>query len=313
MIKKAALINDLSGFGKCSLAASIAILSVIGVQPCALPTAVLSNQTGYKNYYSYDFSKHMHNFADIWEKNKAEFDGIYSGYVANAAQIDFISDFISRFKRTYTIVLVDPVMGDDGKRYDAYNDETCQKMCELIKKADIITPNLTELCIIAKQDYNTLVNKSNDKDYLEIIAEIAQETARKIGAKVIVTGIKTRYDAAHDLSMQLDSINTSLSDCSKSASCTSKKGQCIYNGVFSSNECYFTKSEQLGGSFSGTGDIFSSIVFASVINNIDIKSAVNIAAEFIEKAVADTIKSDYDRNDGINFEKYLYTLAHQGG
>lgn len=312
MIKKAAVINDLSGFGKCSLAASIAILSVMGIQPCALPTAVLSNQTGYKNYYSYDFSKHMHNFADIWEKNKAEFDGIYSGYVANASQIDFISDFISRFKKPHTTVLVDPVMGDDGKRYSAYNDETCKKMCELIKKADIITPNLTELCIIANQDYNTLVNKVDNKDYLKIIAELARKTAEKIGAKVIVTGIKARRDAADNLSKQLEITNTSLTERINEIPDKSQNEQCIYNGVFSNNDFYFTKSEQLGGSFSGTGDIFSSIIFASVINDVDIKIAVNNAAEFIERAVADTIKSDYDRNDGINFEKYLYTLAQQG-
>ncbi len=312
MIKKAAVINDLSGFGKCSLAASIAILSVMGVQPCALPTAVLSNQTGYKNYYSYDFSKHMHNFADIWEQNKAEFDGIYSGYVANASQIDFISDFISRFKKPHTKVLIDPVMGDDGKRYAAYNDETCQKMCELIKKADIITPNLTELCIIANQDYEELTRKSNDNNYLGIIAELALKTAEKIGAKVIVTGIKMQDEAVNHSCKHNDNNNVCLPEHFKTVPLTVPKEQYIYSGVFSSNNCYFTRSKQLGGSFSGTGDIFSSIVFASVLNDIDVKTAVNNAAKFIEKAVADTIKSDYDRNDGINFEKYLYTLAQQG-
>lgn len=312
MIKKAAVINDLSGFGKCSLAASIAILSVMGVQPCALPTAVLSNQTGYKNYYSYDFSKHMHNFADIWEKNQVEFDGIYSGYVANASQIDFISDFISRFKNPHTKVLIDPVMGDDGKRYAAYNDETCKKMCELIKEADIITPNLTELCIIANQDYDKLANKSNDKNYLGIIAELALKTAEKISATVIVTGIKMQSDAVNHSCKHIDNSNNCLPEHFRTAPFTAKKEQYIYNGVFSNNDCYFARSAQLGGSFSGTGDIFSSIVFASVINDIDIKTAVKYAAGFIEKAVADTIKSDYDRNDGINFEKYLYTLAQRG-
>lgn len=277
MIKKVAVINDISGFGKCSLATSISILSVMGVQPCALPTAVLSNQTGYKNYYSYDFSKHMHNFADIWEKNKAEFDGIYSGYVANAEQVDFISDFIDRFKKPHTKVIVDPVLGDNGKIYDTCTADTCNKMRELVKKADIITPNLTELCILSGQDYYELEKMADSKNYLETISTLAQGVSKNTDANVIVTGIK--------------------------------KGSYILSGVFTQDETYFAKSMQIGGSFSGTGDIFASIICASAIKNINIKSAVDTAVAFIEKAVADTTKEKYDRNDGINFEKFLYTLA----
>ncbi len=281
MVKKAAVINDLSGFGKCSLTASIAVLSVMGIQPCPVPTAILTNQTGYENYYSCDFSKHMHNYTDIWKQNDVSFDGIYSGYVSSAQQTDIISDFISTFKKSYTQVLVDPVMADDGKIYAAYNSTTCKKMCELIKKADIITPNLTELCIISGQDYGELVKKSDDKNYLEIIANLAKKTVSEICPSVIVTGIK--------------------------------KDSFIYNGVFTANENFFVKSKQYGDSFSGTGDIFASVICGCILNGINIKTAVNIAAEFLEKAILDTIKTDYDKNDGVNFEKYLYTLANKGG
>ncbi len=277
MIKKTAVINDLSGFGKCSLAASIAILSVMGVQPCAVPTAILTNQTGYKSYYSYDFSKHMHHYADIWTQSNVHFDGIYSGYVTNAAQLDIISDFIDRFKTEQTVVLVDTVLGDNGKMYKACNDETCRKMCRLIKKADIITPNLTELCLITESNYSELVSRSTDSDYLERIAALAQSAARAYCEQIIVTGIK--------------------------------KDDYVYNGVFSKDDAFFERSKQHGDSFSGTGDIFASIIFASAVKGIDIKSAVKTAADFIEKSVADTVKNSYDRNDGINFEKYLYTLG----
>lgn len=46
MAGKVAVLNDLAGFGRCSLTAAISVLSAMGVQPCPLPTAVLSAQTG---------------------------------------------------------------------------------------------------------------------------------------------------------------------------------------------------------------------------------------------------------------------------
>ena len=109
MIKKAAVINDLSGFGKCSLTATIAVLSVMGVQPCPMPTAVLTNQTGYKNHYCIDLTDELCHYKEMWSLNNESFDGIYSGYIADKKQVDIIFDFINTFRKSSTIVLVDPV------------------------------------------------------------------------------------------------------------------------------------------------------------------------------------------------------------
>ncbi|MCD8026617.1 MAG: pyridoxamine kinase [Clostridiales bacterium] len=276
MIKKAAVINDLSGFGKCSLTASIAILSVMGVQPCPMPTAVLTNQTGYKKFFSLDFTDYLHNYSEMWRENGENFDGIYSGYVADKRQIDIISDFIAQFKKSYTRVLVDPVMGDNGSLYSAYTAETCDKIKNLVKKADLITPNLTELCLLTDTGYEELVSKSDSDRYLDMISEIARKAVSHSNQTVIVTGIK--------------------------------KGGCIYNEVVSSSGVHCTKSLQYGSGFSGTGDIFASIICASVINGDDISLAAERATGFIETAIQDTVKEPYNKNDGINFEKFLYTL-----
>lgn len=277
MIKKTAVINDLSGLGKCSLAAAIAVLSVMGVQPCALPTAILSNQTGYKKYCSCDFTRHMRSFADIWEQSGVSFDGIYSGYVANAEQLDIISDFIDRFKTPQTVVLVDTVLGDNGRMYDAYDASACRKMRRLAEKADIITPNLTELCILTETDYAGLTSHSGDSDYLERLTDLAQSAAERLCPNVIVTGINS--------------------------------GEFVLNGIFTRDGSCIEAAEKYGGSFSGTGDIFASIVFGYAVKGKDLRSAVKAAAGFIETAAADTVQADYDRNDGVNFEKYLYTLG----
>ena len=276
MIKKAAVINDLSGFGKCSLTATIAVLSVMGVQPCPIPTAVLTNQTGYKNHYCIDLTDELCHYKEMWSLNNESFDGIYSGYIADKKQVDIIFDFINTFRKSNTIVLVDPVMGDDGRLYSAFSNETCKKVCSLARSADIITPNLTELCILTDIDFEELNSHCENDDFLERISEVAKNAFSHSEQKIVVTGIK--------------------------------KGNCLYNGVFTKQDCSFVKAECHGGSFSGTGDIFASIVFASVVNGESLVSAVSKAVSFIEKATADTAKEPYDRNDGINFEKFLYQL-----
>lgn len=276
MIKKAAVINDLSGFGKCSLTATIAVLSVMGVQPCPMPTAVLTNQTGYRNHYCIDLTDELCHYKEMWSLNNESFDGIYSGYIADKKQVDIILDFISTFRKSNTIVLVDPVMGDNGRLYSAFSNETCKKVCSLARSADIITPNLTELCILTDTDFEELNSHCESDDFLDRISDVAKSAFSHSEQKIVVTGIK--------------------------------KGNCLYNGVFTKQDCDFVKAECHGGSFSGTGDIFASIVFASVVNGESLVSAVSKAVSFIEKATADTAKEPYDRNDGINFEKFLYQL-----
>lgn len=276
MIKKAAVINDLSGFGKCSLTATIAVLSVMGIQPCPMPTAVLTNQTGYKNHYCIDLTDELCHYKEMWSLNNESFDGIYSGYIADKRQVDIIFDFISTFRKSNTVVLVDPVMGDNGRLYSAFSNETCKKVCSLARSADIITPNLTELCILTDTDFEKLNSHCESDDFLNRISDVAKGAFSHSEQKIVVTGIK--------------------------------KGKCLYNGVFTKQDCSFVKAECHGGSFSGTGDIFASIVFASVVNGESLVSAVKKAVSFIEKATADTAKEPYDRNDGINFEKFLYQL-----
>ena len=49
--KKLAVINDLSGYGRCSLTVALPVVSAMGVQCCPVPTAILSNHTAYPAYF----------------------------------------------------------------------------------------------------------------------------------------------------------------------------------------------------------------------------------------------------------------------
>ena len=279
MTKKAAVINDLSGFGKCSLNAAIAVLSALGIQPCPIPTAILTNQTQYPLYKTVDFTEHMHDYIEIWKKNNASFSGIYSGYIANVKQVNFISDFINAFKTEDSIVLVDPVMGDNGIVYREYSREMCDKMGVLVTKADFITPNLTELCILTGEDYFE-VSAMPFRKKISAVEKMAYTLADNNNQTVAVTGI-------------ID-------------------GDKIYNGVFGRSIELLVRTDYYNMSFSGTGDLFASVFFGGLLKGFGIQKALETAGKFIEQAVNDTIRcKNADPNDGVEFENNLRYLISQ--
>ena len=263
-MKKCAVINDISGFGKCSLTASIPVMSAMGVQVNPVVTGVFSNQTGYDDFASSDLTDMLPMITYQWSKLSPHFDGILTGFLLHAKQYEHVLDFVDTFKKEDTLLLVDPVMADDGVIYDTYTDEMVEGVKRLCAKADIITPNITELRILSGED--------------DIM--LAGEKMIHSGIKsVIVTGVV--------------------------------EGEMISNYVFSDGlvkkyETEFIKSVTQGGSFSGTGDIFSSFVMGKILNGVSIFDAVEQAVDFISRAIkASDIKN---RNDGIDFEPFLKNI-----
>lgn len=284
-MKKAAVINDLSGFGRCSLTAQLPVLSVMGIEACPLPTAVLTNQTGYSDFYCDDYTDKIDIYTERWHSMGKSFDTIATGYLANEKQIDKILNFIKVFRTENTLLLVDPVMADGGEIYSTYTKELCEGVKNLTMQADVITPNLTELCILADRDYNELTSHSSEDNYPYIIEETAKSLIKNNLKTVVVTGIRH----------------------------TTPDGEYIYNGIFTKNESHFCRSEIFSGSFSGTGDLFASVILGALVNGENIKSAVEKATRFIEKSIEETITEPYDTNDGVNFQKCLGMLIEQEG
>lgn len=278
-MKKTAVINDLSGFGKCSLTAAIPVISALGVQCCPLPTAVLSNQTGYESYRCCDFTDEIQNFVNEWKKLNVSFDGILTGFISSSRQGEIIEKFINDFKSDNCILLVDPVMADDGRIYDCYDGKSVEAVKRLTERADIITPNLTELAVLCNCEYEALSNLEYHLK-LQRVSELCESLSEKNGSVVITTGIKSDSEIAAS----------------------------VYNkGEFSIYACPL-----LGGSFSGTGDILSAFVLASCVNGETPEKAVERAVNFIHKSIESTLSENdesYLCANGINFEKYLYTLG----
>lgn len=272
-MKRIAVINDLSGFGKCSLSVSLPILSAMGLECNPIPTAILSNQTGFDNFHSVDFTNHLAPYIDVWKKQNVQFDAILTGYLASEKQVDIILDFIDHFGKN-SLVFVDPIMADDGVLYDTYNDALCEKVKMLTKKANIITPNLTELCILCGADYNEMCKEKN-YDKIELLAHSLLSDTTKT---VIVTGIK-RNGKIKTLAIEKDRIHT-------------------------------TNHKLLNGSYSGTGDIFSSVVCGGITKGMSVFDAVTLAADFIYCSIINTpTELDYEPN-GVNFQKHLEMLIN---
>jgi len=281
-MKKIALINDLSGFGKCSLTAAIPVISIMGIQACPLPTAVLSAQTGFEDYYCDDYTDRMNCFTDHWKKLGISFDGIYSGYLAGAEQIDKVLYFLEKFKEKHTLYLADPVMGDHGKTYKMFTEKLLAGMKQLTKQADVITPNLTELCLLADVAYEEVVLACQTEDYIKKIQDIAQELLKKATRQqsIIVTGILRQKDGL----------------------------EYVGNLAVSRKETVFIETPYTGRGFSGTGDLFASVVCGSIVKGLTIHQAMEKATSFLHTAIEDASKQNIPSNHGVNFENYLASL-----
>ena len=149
-MKRAALLNDYSCFGKCSLSVSVPILSSFGVEAVALPTAILSTHTGgFDGYVVRDFTAEMEAFAEHWKQLELQFDCIYTGFFLSVKQIEFAMRFIRSFSGLDTLVIVDPVLGDNGRLYGCFTPDFVPAMRALASMAHVITPNRTEAALLA--------------------------------------------------------------------------------------------------------------------------------------------------------------------
>ena len=269
--KKIALINDMTGFGRCSIAVALPVISMLRVQCCALPTAIFSNHTGFKSFYYQDYTDHMQPSIDEWKKLDLQFSGITSGFLGSKEQIRIVSGFFQDFRSADTIIVVDPVMGDYGKPYPTYTAEMCTEMKKLVSFADILTPNLTEACLLTDTPYH------EGKWRLQEIALLCEKLSDMGPGKLVITGIP--------------------------------QGEFIANYCFErGKDARILRTHKIGTSRSGTGDIFSAIITADAVNGVDFQQSVRKASRFIKKCILASIEKDIPLTDGVCFEEVLHLL-----
>jgi pyridoxine kinase len=279
IVPRVAVIQDISCVGRCSLTVVIPILSVMGIQVCPLPTAILSAHLGgFGKPVFCDFTEYMTGFFQHWQQANIDFDCIYSGFLASAQQMDVVEAFIQEFSRNRPLILVDPVMGDGGKLYATYTRDMQERMQRLVSQADIITPNYTEACFLLGEPYQAgLCDPQLIEEWLVRLSALGP-------GRVIITGVL--YSTDQLLTIGYDREQT-----------------CFYRFL----------NKLIPAKYPGTGDVFASVLAGSLLQGDPLPVAMEKAAGFVAAAIKVTLAAGTPPREGVLLEKILMCLGRENG
>lgn len=267
-----AAIHDLSCFGRCSLTIALPVLSAMGCQCCPLPTALLSAHTGFSGNTFLDLTVEMGRIADHWAAMDLQFDAIYSGFLGSADQVDTVARFFDTFKKSGTAVIVDPVMGDHGTAYRTCTPDLCRGMRVLAENSDVITPNLTEAALLLDRPYEEI----RQADAYEVVRRLSLGGRRS----VVLTGYFSEPGQTGALCFDRDS-----------------------------GESKAVQTPREPQDFSGTGDLFASVLAGGVARGVPLFQAAQAAADFVRDCIARTLAEGLTEQDGVDFEPLLGQLT----
>lgn len=271
-MKKVATMQDISCVGKCSLTAALPVLSAMGIETAVLPTAVLSTHTMFHGFTFHDLTNEIPPIMDHWQKEHFHFDAVYTGYLGSIAQLKDAAMLFSRFGTG--IRMADPCMGDDGRLYTGFTEESAAKMADFCRLADIIVPNMTEASFLLKIPYRKEYDEAYIKDILRRLTSLGCRAA-------VLTGV----------SLQKDHI-----------------GAYAYDREKDHFTFYFDKKEP--ASFHGTGDLFAAALLGAIVNGRSFAQSLKIACCFVKRSIHLTLaEKDHDLY-GVNFEQAIPYLIH---
>lgn len=270
-LKRVIAINDISGFGKCSLTVAIPILSAAGLETCPIPTAVLSTHTGGFTGYTYrDLTQDLRPYVDHWKSLDLKFSALYTGFLGSEEQVSIVSDIIDKFKTDDCLIMIDPAMADNGCMYAVFDKTMCKDMAKLSSKADILVPNLTEAAFMIGEDYK---EPPYSKEY---IIHIVKSLSCLGAKKIVLTG-------------------TAFDEYNIGATC--------YDSL--TNEFDYIFSPKILGSYHGTGDVFASFLLSALLNGKSLKEATSFAVELTYESIKITHDMGSPSREGVAFEKVI--------
>ena len=274
-MKRIVTVQDISCVGKCSLTVALPIISAMGVETSILPTAVLSTHTMFSGFTCKDLTDQIVPIAEHWKKESFTFDAVYTGYLGSFEQIEIVSKLFDAFKTEKNLIIVDPVMADNGKLYPAFDEAYARENAKLCAKADLIVPNLTEASFLTGMPYQTKYDRQYILDMLEALA--------KLGPKyVALTGVSF------------------------------EEGKIGVMGLDTETGEYFEYyTDHVPVSYHGTGDIFSSVVVGALTRGLRLKEAFRIACDYTKDTIAYTFRTKGADTYGVDFEVTLPELIKQ--
>ena len=274
-MKNILIFNDISGLGNCSMSANLPILAKLGHYAMPIVTGSYSCQTGFdgflvnKNDRAADFAANLMRYRLP--------DAVYVGFCNDTATLCGVTGVVERLlsENNGVFALVDPILGDNGKLYPVFDGEYVAQMKKIAAFADCITPNLTEACLLAGVDYAELIGHKSEPTFLAYCGKVFGDFLAKVGCKsAVITGI----------------------EC----------GALIGNIVLDGDKLSYVTNERVDVTYSGTGDVFSSVIAGLLLNGYKLTTATQVAANFVEKAARATTCPD--RRFGIEFARVLDLL-----
>jgi pyridoxine kinase len=279
--KRALAIHDISCFGRCSLTVALPILSAAGIETPVIPTAVLSTHTGGFTGFTYrDLTDDIEPVVAHWRKLGLGFDAIYTGFLGSFEQMAIVSGIFDAFREARApggegaLIVVDPVMADNGKLYSIFPDNFPEGMRELCRKADVIVPNITEAALMLGEPYNGGPHERGD----------IERTLRALSAlgprRVVLTGVG--YDGETLGAASYDARTESFG---------------------------YAVERRIDPMYHGTGDVFASALTAALMHGCTLAQACEVAVRFTVDSIARTKAAATDNRFGVNFEAGLAGLA----
>ncbi len=271
MQKKILALHDLSGFGRSSLVPIIAVTSAMGHQCVPVPTAVFSTHTAIEDYHVHDLTADVPPALAQYERLGLQFEAVYSGFLSSEPQIDSVAQAILHLRAPESIVLVDPVMGDNGEIYRTYTSKMCRRMGELCHLASVITPNLTEAALLLGRDVRALPADARET------ADWVRALEATYDARVVLTGVDGGSGTVGVL-------------CCEHA------------------QLAFFEHARIPAYYPGTGDLFASVLLGGLLRGDKLADAAARAASFVRDCIAYTAAQGTDRLHGVQFEPLLRRL-----
>ncbi len=272
-MKKVAILTDLSGLGNCSLMASLPVFSSAGHYVVPVVSGAFSAQTGFEGF-RYVANDDIYNFV-AHASAQTQLDAIYTGFLTSLEQLQAVKRAVSDFLPTGASLFVDPIMGDNGKLYPLYDGSYVASMKSLMAGADCIFPNITEACLLCDVDYEQLVAESDKPGYLAVVAKAFDGILDKLQVKsAVITGVE-------------------MPDM-------------IANVVVEPTGVRFVTNDRCPIKYSGTGDVFASVLISTLLRGSSLVQATSLASSFVYNSILDTKWED--RRFGINFTNQLRKL-----
>lgn len=277
-MKRVLTIQDFSCLGRCSLTVAIPTISAAGLECVAIPTAILSNHTAFKEWTYKDLTDEMLPIVEKWRGYKNSFDSIYTGYLGTE-QIPLVEKIIEELRTPSTNILIDPAMADNGSFYPGFQKEHIAKMKELISYADIIVPNLTEACLLSDIPYPNKEIGLDKEFYSLLLASLTKLGPRKI----VLSGQTFKPNEISDI-------------------------------VYENGDIKIYSTPLYPGRFHGTGDLFASSLVGALGNGFSLFEATRIAHDYVHEAIrlSNEVKED-GLLYGASFEGAIPLYIHELG